>query len=57
MNDSDRMPMQDMHARATDGSNAMAFVIRTPIKAGRHLAIWLLYQSTGVSLLPPRDGR
>ena len=26
-------------------------LLTTPIRAGRHLAIWLLWQSTGVTLI------
>ena len=27
--------------------------ITTPIRAGRHLAIWLVWQSTGITLVGP----
>jgi hypothetical protein len=29
----------------------MRELITTPIRAGRHLAIWLVWQSTGVTLV------
>jgi hypothetical protein len=31
----------------------MGNLISAPYRAGRHLAIWLLWHSTGVSVLPP----
>lgn len=32
---------------------AVTDLLTGPIRAGRHLAIWILWHSTGVSLLPP----
>jgi hypothetical protein len=32
----------------------MRSLFSTPIRAGRHLAIWVVWQSTGVNLLAPR---
>ncbi len=29
----------------------MRQLIKTPIRAGRHLAIWLVWQSTGITLV------
>jgi hypothetical protein len=35
----------------------MRNLITVPIRAGRHLAIWVVWQSTGVTLVPPGDHR
>ena len=32
----------------------MGTVLNSAVKAGRHLAIWVVWQSTGTSLLPRR---
>jgi hypothetical protein len=32
-------------------------LLTTPLRAGRHLAIWVVWHSTGVSLLPPGERR
>ena len=32
----------------------MQNLVTAPIRASRHLAIWLVWQSTGVTLLAPR---
>jgi hypothetical protein len=32
----------------------MHILVTAPLRAGRHVAIWLVWQSTGVNLLPPR---
>jgi hypothetical protein len=32
-------------------------LLTSPLRAGRHLAIWLVWHSTGVSLLPPGERR
>ena len=32
-------------------------LVTAPIRAGRHLAIWIVWQSTGVTLLAPRKQR
>jgi hypothetical protein len=32
-------------------------IITSPLRVGRHVAIWLIWHSTGVSLLPPEDQR
>jgi len=29
----------------------MRQLIKTPIRAGRHLAVWLVWQSTGITLV------
>jgi hypothetical protein len=29
----------------------MSHLVKAPIRAGRHLAIWLVWQSTGVTLV------
>lgn len=31
----------------------MPTILRTPVQAGQHLAVWLVWRSVGVSLLPP----
>jgi hypothetical protein len=31
----------------------MRNLITAPLRAGRHLAIWVVWQSTGVTLVPP----
>ena len=33
----------------------MQNIVTAPIRATRHLAIWLVWQSTGVSLLAPES--
>jgi hypothetical protein len=35
----------------------MRTFLRTPLRAGRHLAIWIYWHSTGVSLVPPSERR
>jgi hypothetical protein len=30
----------------------MLNLVTVPIRAGRHLAIWIVWQSTGVTLIP-----
>jgi hypothetical protein len=32
----------------------MHTLVTAPIRASRHLAIWIVWQSTGVTLLTPR---
>jgi hypothetical protein len=32
----------------------MPNLVTAPIRASRHLAIWIVWQSTGVNLLAPR---
>jgi len=32
----------------------MVNLVTTPIRAGRHLAIWVVWHSTGVTLVEPR---
>ena len=32
----------------------MMGLVTAPIRAGRHLAIWIVWQSTGVTLIPAR---
>jgi hypothetical protein len=32
----------------------MRGLVTAPIRAGRHLAIWIVWQSTGVTLIPAR---
>jgi hypothetical protein len=36
--------------RSTEG--LMLKLVKAPIRAGRHLAIWIVWHSTGVTLLP-----
>jgi hypothetical protein len=33
----------------------MRNLVTAPIRASRHLAIWIVWQSTGVTLLEPRS--
>ena len=33
----------------------MQNIVTAPIRASRHLAIWLLWQSTGITLLAPES--
>jgi hypothetical protein len=33
----------------------MATLVTAPIRAGRHLAVWVVWHSTRVTLVPPRD--
>src|SRR5436190_9239565 len=40
-------------SRASTGQ-FMLSVVTTPIRAGRHLAIWIVWHSTGVTLVPAR---
>jgi len=37
--------------------NTVNDLLTTPLRAGRHFAIWLVWHSTGVSLLPPSERR
>jgi hypothetical protein len=36
-------------------ATAVNNLITTPVRASRHLAIWLVWHSTGVSLVPDSD--
>lgn len=46
------MPKQkEMKSAASDNLEDIAELIRTPVRVGRHLAVWLVFQSTGVSLV------
>ena len=38
-----------------DGGPSMHNLVMAPIPAGSHLAIWLIWQSTGVTLLEPQS--
>jgi hypothetical protein len=35
----------------------MRNLIKAPLRAGRHLAIWVVWQSTGVTLVPSGEDR
>jgi hypothetical protein len=37
---------------ASDHGAVMRNLVKVPIRAGRHLAIWIVWQSTGVTLIP-----
>jgi hypothetical protein len=45
---SDRLSTHNPHPAMTD-------LLTSPLRAGRHLAIWVVWHSVGVSLLPPDD--
>ena len=38
-------------------ASRMRNLVTAPLRAGRHMAIWLLWQSTGVTLIPPQSRR
>jgi hypothetical protein len=35
-------------------NQVMVNLVTAPIRAGRHLAIWIVWQSTGVTLVAPQ---
>jgi hypothetical protein len=57
LGDSDRTTMEDVLAGRTQMPNTVNDFLSTPFRAGRHLAIWLVWHSTGVSLVPPNERR
>jgi hypothetical protein len=41
------------YATASDEPDGLMLnLVKAPIRAGRHLAIWIVWQSTGVTLIP-----
>ena len=57
LRNSDRWPSEDTRHRNPSMQTRVNSLISTPFRVGRHLAIWLVWQSTGVSLLPPSERR
>jgi hypothetical protein len=57
LGDSDRTPIEDSRAGRSQMPNTVNDLLTTPLRAGRHLAIWLVWHSTGVSLLPRSERR
>jgi hypothetical protein len=57
LGNSDRAPIEDIQAAGKIMPSSVNDLITTPLRAGRHLAIWLVWHSTGVSLLPPGERR